>query len=180
MMPNPWIILALTLAWFSSLAAVGHWQHGAGEVAERVIWQGKQTKELVATNSEITRLQKSVTDNKKISDASAFEISKHYQVELENVSTEKAKFIAGVRNGSIVLRQPRSVPSAPTEGAARESGTSSSGCDETSGSELQEETSEFLYTEASRADEIVEQLQACQDLLVSDRLLCKIVADVVE
>lgn len=41
-MPNPWLLLAVVLAWIASLFVVGSWQNNAGAESERLVWQQSQ------------------------------------------------------------------------------------------------------------------------------------------
>jgi prophage endopeptidase len=99
--------------------------------------------------------------------------SKQFQEKIRNVKLEKDNFVAGVRAGTIRLRIPQSATNDHnTANADTEAGTSACGCDAKAGTELPQETAEFLWGEASRADEIVEQLNACQSIVNEDRRLC--------
>lgn len=81
------------------------------------------------------------------------------------LDVEKTKRIAAVRDGTLKLRD--------ANGTCRSTGptvtTSTSGDSQATGCELSGATSEFLITEAARADEVVLQLKAAQELLAVDR-----------
>jgi hypothetical protein len=95
--------------------------------------------------------------------------SQTYQEQLKNVRLEKDRFINGVRSGAVKLRFPASTSNGKTN---TQTSNTTLRCDATSGAELPREVTEFLYSEASRADEIVEQLSACQSIVREDRRLC--------
>ena len=76
---------------------------------------------------------------------------------------KKDAVIADLRAGTLRLRLPSDVPGTSTPAA-----TSCRG-DGASGSELPRSAAEFLVSEATRANEVAEQLQACQAILRADR-----------
>lgn len=43
-MINPWVILAIVVAWLGSLGAVGYWQHDAGVAAQKISDQAQFDK----------------------------------------------------------------------------------------------------------------------------------------
>lgn len=52
-MPNPWLLLAVVLAWLASLFVVGSWQNTAGAESERLVWQqGQMAAERLARSKE--------------------------------------------------------------------------------------------------------------------------------
>lgn len=85
--------------------------------------------------------------------------------DLKDELSKKDIAIAKLHSGTLVLRDPGNTNSC--QGSTVTS--SSSGDIETSGGKLSTELSEFLISEASRADQVVVQLQACQAVLVNDR-----------
>lgn len=92
-------------------------------------------------------------------------VSAYYQGRIKDVDDDKNRFIAGVRNGTIVLRDPYKASTRAGGGITAEALNPASGRDAEAGCELSAEASEFLYSEASRADKIVEQLGACQGVV---------------
>lgn len=168
---NPWIYLGVLLFWLASMAAVGAWQNRTGHKVEEAKWLKKENTELVTANAEIVRLTAEATKNKAKHEEALVAISTDYQKEINDVESEKTKFIVGVRNGSIVLRQPAR-PKSTGESGVSETVASSSGCDGQADTELYPETAEFLSSEAARADKIVLQLDACQQVVIEDRKLC--------
>lgn len=171
-MINPWIILGVLIAWIGSLVSVGYWQNGVGEESERVIWQGKENKEIKDANAKILELTYTARDKENKHNVALNDVSKTYQEKLTNVDIEKDKFIAGVRNGTIVLRQPATRSEKAGGSIGSETIASASGRDGEARAELYDTTSEFLLSESARADKIVEQLNACQAVVLEDRRLC--------
>ncbi len=169
-MPNPYVILGIVGLWFASLFGVGAWQHSAGVNTERLAWTQRDYKALASANLLIKKLQDDADrkDSKHENDLAL--VSKNYQEKLKNEEANKSKFIADVRNGSIVLRQPMSKVSSGNTSSKTE--PSAGGCDGQAGAELQANVSEFLYSEADRANKVVEQLTACQQIVIKDREQC--------
>ncbi|SNR73912.1 Bacteriophage Rz lysis protein [Methylobacillus rhizosphaerae] len=91
-------------------------------------------------------------------------VSGYYQEKITNVEKDKTRFIAGVRNGTIKLRDPYQATGSVGGITAAALGATG-GLNATAGCELSGEASEFLYSEAARADKIVEQLTACQEAI---------------
>lgn len=93
-------------------------------------------------------------------------VSGYYQERLTDVEQDKNHFIAGVRAGTIKLRDPYRPSSRAGGGITAEAISTASGRDAETGCELSPEASEFLYSEAARADKVVEQLGACQGVVM--------------
>lgn len=168
-MINPWMILGVVLAWLASLVSVGGWQNHEGKVSERIVWQGKESKELSEANSLIQTLQTSAREKEYQKAEDTAQISKSYQAVLTAEGLKNEKIISDLRNGIIRLRQP-STPSPRTDSnTTSETTPATSGCNGETGSELSAGTSGFLYSKAARADKIVEQLTACQQIVTEDR-----------
>lgn len=92
-------------------------------------------------------------------------VSAYYQGRIQDVDDDKNRFIADVRNGTIKLRDPYRPTGKAGGGITTKALGGSSGRDGETGCELSREASEFLYSEASRADKVVEQLTACQGVV---------------
>jgi len=86
-----------------------------------------------------------------------------------NALAKKDNTIAALRSGTLILRDPNSTACSGT-GAAVTGNTS--GSVGVTGGQLSDELAQFLVTEASRADKIVLQLRAAQQLLIEDRKIC--------
>lgn len=171
-MINPWVILGVVAIWLGSLFGVGTWQHSAGVNSERTKWQGKETIELQAANAEIDRLNVSARKLEGQAALAQNEASKKLQEGLKNAEIEKDKFIAGFKSHTIVLREPGTPAPRTDTSAASKPTAPACRCDGTTGGELRDETAIFLFSEAQRANRIVNQLTACQAILLSDRRAC--------
>ena len=166
--PYTWIIGALVLAFVGGSAYVSGRMDG--KKIERSAWT---TKELKATQDAADAIAKAHDEVQIAEQKHAQElqdVSITYQKELNNVSAKKDATIAALRTGAIRLRDPgtRYTLGANTLPNA---GASARGCNGKAVSQLSDELAEFLTTEASRADAIVDQLTACQKVVVKDREL---------
>lgn len=165
---NPYVILAVVVMWAGSLFGVGRWQNEAGHTAERVTWQAKTNQELAQANAKIIQLETAARAQEQQHAAQLEQVATTYEKEKADVTAQKDSVIAQLRAGAIRLHDPYSpgfkAPGSPTSPAA-----STGRCDGGAGSELSQRTSEFLVGLASRADEVVKQLQACQAVVKSDR-----------
>lgn len=96
-------------------------------------------------------------------------VSATYQGKLNEVERDKEKFMRDVRAGRIKLQFAARAPVQASTSAASPAGASTSGCHGQTGTDVPAEVIEFLFGEASRADKIVEQLNACQAIVLQDR-----------
>jgi hypothetical protein len=95
-------------------------------------------------------------------------VSAHYQGRLTDAEAKTTLALNAIRSGSVRLRDPGAKPetcrgsgSGITAPAGRRDGSTTG--------ELSRLASEFLYSEAARADRHTEQLSACQAALLADR-----------
>lgn len=170
-MTNPWVILALVVAFVAEGLGAYFYGLDTGETKQDAKWQARENVELNAANAKIMELttKARATEAQAAIDQSA--ISESYEGKLKNVQDDKDKFVSDVRAGRIVLRIPARASAARSagSGASSQTATSTSKCDGEARGELPREVTEFLYGEAGRADSIVEQLTACQALVRRDR-----------
>ena len=95
------------------------------------------------------------------------EIDKTYTEKLNHERNRNRAVVADLRRGAVQLRERFTCPNVSSTG-----GTTGMG-DGTAGRGLRSEDAEFLVSEAGRADRIVTQLQACQDIIRADRTITK-------
>lgn len=123
-------------------------------------YQESQNRSLETLNRILTNyraLEKSFADR-------VSEIDSYYTGKLNDERKKSADTIAAIRNGSLQLRDRFRCPDpAGTGGADPLTGT---GVDHETGKRgLWADDAEFLVRESDRADEIVIQLQGCQDYI---------------
>lgn len=155
------------------ILALGAAIYKYGTYRENLIKVEYQQRDLKAANDyaakerEITEKYRLQEENWQSQFAAA---SKAYQKGLANAETSKLSAIAAVESGALRLRLTDSAdckaggnqPSETTAGAERRNG-------DAEGRFLGKADSAFLIAEASRADSIVKQLSACQQILSSER-----------
>jgi len=173
LIPTPYLVLgiAVILGVTHGVTAYGgyKWRDNAARAEAQKAAETK-IKELTVLNNEIIRLQREARAAEAEHAAKLVSVSTTLQERLKNVRDEKDKFVSDVRSGAIRLRIPTAVGSVPGGTAKTTAGTS--GCDAAAGSDLPAPTVEFLWGEASRADEVVEQLTACQQTVTEYYRLC--------
>ena len=166
---NPYIIIGILVLWAASLFGAGYWQNQAGHTAERVAWQAKDNKELSDANAQILKLNNEARATEHTHAEQLANIATSYEQERQNEITAKDVLIAKLRAGSVQLHDPYA-SSVQASGCATSTIAAGAGRgDAQAGSELSEQLGEFLISEASRADKVVTQLQACQAVVQSDR-----------
>ncbi|MCR4304978.1 MAG: lysis protein [Gallionella sp.] len=101
--------------------------------------------------------------------------SSNYAKGVQDGKNRLAAFIADSRSGAIKLRDPGQNGTGPAcgnqTGKAETAGSAPGSNGDTQG-RLSGQASEFLFSLANEADEIVRQLIAAQAVIVSDRVLC--------
>lgn len=175
LIPRPWLIIGLIVILATShLGALMFGRNMANNAAKARLQKETQAKlvqmqELMAKNYKLSnevRAKESAHASKLTS------LSQTYQEQLQNVRLEKDKFISSVRTGTTKLYIPKSARPVSDYPTLSQVNAGTSRCDAGTESELPRDVTEFLYGEASRADEIVNQLQACQSIVLEDRRIC--------
>lgn len=95
-------------------------------------------------------------------------IAAQHEQEKQHALAEKDAVIAGLRDGTYRLRTRLAAAGATADLAAQVGAAAGIG-DGAAQTGLRIEDAEFLLSEASRADDVVRQLTACQAVIVSDR-----------
>lgn len=175
LIPKPYLILGLVVILASS-------HFGALMFGRNIANNAAKARLQKETQAKLVQMQSLMTENLRLSNEVRAEESAHasklalvsqtYQEQLQNVRLEKDKFISSVRAGTIKLHIPRSARPDGNYPALGQITASASRCNAPAESELPRDVTEFLYSEAGRADEIVNQLQACQAVVIEDRRLC--------
>lgn len=96
------------------------------------------------------------------------QIDKTYTKKLKNERNRNAAVIADMRRGALRLHDRFTCT-----GSVSKAGTGTGVGDGKAGTGFQLDDAEFLVSEAWRADQVVMQLQACQQVLVADRSINK-------
>jgi prophage endopeptidase len=159
--PNPWVILAVVLAWAGSLAAVGTWQRHDGAAATKAAYEARDNAALKAANDKLQRLQAEKDQYEHAQAAALVLIDTKHQEELADAEKRRAADVAAARAGAIRLRDPGvSVPSHCDAVPDAQPPAGERDATETAG--LSREATEFLLGFANDADAVVAQLSSCQ------------------
>lgn len=167
---NPYLILALVVAWGLSLVGYGEWRHDAGVTEERLVWQTRTSEQSRIVLANYARFEKQADEADAAHAKALADNSARYQEQLLNEKATNARRVADIRNGTLKLRQPPSPGLNPnaTSGIKAPS-PSSTGCNGEAGGEFSIETAEYLYSLTGEADEVALQLGACQQVIIEDR-----------
>ncbi|MCB5187382.1 lysis protein [Methylobacillus caricis] len=169
-------------ALFGVLAFLAYgWAYDNGSTAKDIEWQGKYNIDLHAANISLqdallqlnAEQETSRAYSQAVQESFAF-ISADYQEKLRHVETRKDSVIAGLRANAQQLRIGIKTASsagacAPGQDQPGETNTATFGRDGEARAELSDTAAEFLVSLASEADQVVEQLTSCQQLLIAQR-----------
>lgn len=165
---NPYALLSITIAFVASvsIAGWGGFRLGADHVrAERAATDLANANEQTAKTREIEERYRA----KEQASAQALQaVANDYEGRLTDAQRKTTIALDAIRSGAVRLRDPYAKPEA-CGSATAEAGPSPGGRNGSSAGELSGATSEFLVSEAARADAIVLQLTACQQIVASDR-----------
>jgi hypothetical protein len=168
LVPNPWLILGVVLAWLASLAAVGYWQRGDGETAATAACVTRENAALVQANATIERLNREARAKEQAHTNAIAEIGAEHAKDKESIEARARDDVARARAGALRLRVPGGC-SASGAGAAGETASPSGRRDDPPASELPGEVAANLFQFAADADRDVKQLTACQAVVIEDR-----------
>ena len=171
MIANPYVILALLVAWLASTAAVGYWQRHDGAAQVMVACQRTQAAESARATVAIQAAQTAARASEQKYDAGLTTISTTYQQELSHAQAQHAADLAAIRNGALRLRvqYPAAAAVRPGDGSASTTAATSGGRDGSQGTDLPGSVAVDLLALADDADNIARQLAACQAVIVQDR-----------
>jgi prophage endopeptidase len=168
-MINPYLIIVLLLAWLGSLVGVGYWQHHAGITETTLAYSQRDNNNLSVANSKIKSLEEAYRLAEQVHAANINLISTQYQKELDNANIKTADLVRGARAGTFRLRDPGAKDNDSCGNRAAQTTASTGERDGETRGELSKPFAEFLIAESGRADEIVNQLTACQQVVIEDR-----------
>jgi prophage endopeptidase len=177
---------SITLIWVGAIAAAaligaawwwvnsyGNDRYAEGESTERSKWEKREFSEVKAANAKIAELMTAAREQESAHAFNLAAIGTQLEAKRTATTARRDTAIADARGSIIGLRIPIKPEPAACEspGASQASATpaASSGSNDTPTARLSDAAVEFLISEASRADAIVEQLTACQAVIRSDR-----------
>lgn len=170
------IIVGIAIIGALGAAAVGLYATGKedGHQEEMAKWLERDNEELreAQNDLEAARAKVRASEAKAGKDVAAADAA--HQRRLADEKQKHADFIAGVRAGRIVLRDPGETAPGPEacRGGAPAAPTAPGGGDGAGGVRLSREAGEFLWAEAERADLVAAKLTYAQQVIVAIYAAC--------
>lgn len=148
--------------------------YAAGERAERLKWQTRESTELAAANAEILHLQGEVQARERQAAESIAALEQRYQQEVSNAQADHDRFIDDLAAGRVRFYVPRApAGQAADRGAAPDTAAAARRGDGAARAELPRETAVALARLAGEADDVVRQLTLAQGVIEEDRKACR-------
>ena len=171
MIANPYVILALLVAWLASMAGVGYWQRHDGAAQVLVACQRTQAAESARATFAIQAAQTAARASEQQHAAGLATISTAYQQELSHAQAQHAADLAAIRTGDLRLRvqYPAATAVHTDDDSASTTAATAGGRDGSQGSDLPGSVAVDLLALADDADNIARQLASCQAVIVQDR-----------
>lgn len=170
------IVVAIAIIGAIATAAVGLYSEGkqAGQAAERVQWEKRANDELADANRKLAAALKRNRELEEDFNRELAQASGAYEKGIKDAQLQKDRFIAGVRAGSIVLRDPgRPAGGEGDRRAGPDTAAAATVPDGTSGCRLSPEAGEFLWSEAARANQLAAKLTLAQRVIVAYYEACR-------
>lgn len=136
--------------------------------AERTKWEDRTKAEAAQYAAEMKRLTEEAQAKEKAHASKLAEIGANYAKGLQNAEVIRRRDIASARDGALVLRIPAGAcQSGP--GTTGEVGPPAPGRNGAKTIELPRQITSDLFTLANDADQVADQLRACQAIIIADR-----------
>lgn len=159
-MPTAWLDLLFNKYVLGALAIVGvlgaGWWWHTSEVDDAV--EKALTAQKARLDAALLVAQLRIGELEKEHEKLLIQIGIHYKKEFEDVEARRVRDVAAARAGTLRLRIPGSV----CPGPATQAGAAPAGSDGAEAGELPREVAADLLTLANDADNVVNQLTACQ------------------
>lgn len=147
-----------------------HWKaYNVGKTQERAAWRARESTEVAAANAKILQLETDARASERAHGEVQHLISVSLQKDLQNAETQRQADVVAARDGALRLRDSRARTESACTGGLSAPTARAGGRDGAAGTELSPELTEFLISEANRADSTVLQLTACQKVVADDR-----------
>lgn len=165
---NPWLLLAIAILWGLSIAASAT-KWASLKVAEvRAEYLVRDNKALTEANAKITSLQNAARETEARRVAEMSTLATNYAKGFRDAEAQRLRDVAAARDGSLVLRIPASACS-PGGSETSPPRPASGGSDGAATVELPRAIAADLLDLANDADQVADQLRACQSIVLSDR-----------
>ena len=163
---NPWLIVGFLVALIA--VGVGGYLKGqsAGKASVEAVWQAREAKINADTANKIAAADKRVADAEHAHAVQISAVDTTYQQSLKDKDAKLQIALNSIKSGGLFVRA-----ACPATGGDKLSGSAPSASlgDGSATARLSDETAQYLVSEASRADAIVAQLTACQQIVTDDR-----------
>lgn len=159
---NPWVWVAVAVAWLLSLAGAGYWAHGVGVDSERVIWQARELRAQQVANTKYRELDSRYRSMERVGAEHLAAVSAAYEERLNDAQDRTQHLAAAARAGDLRLRDPGARTEHACGGDASPAAADPGQRDGEAGAELSAAAAGFLLELTGEADQRVEQLTACQ------------------
>lgn len=148
------------------IAGVLHFTYTAGYNKSERVWLNKYTTELGKLNDQLVAAQR----NERAAVAKQEQIEADLLAKQKEYAANANATINDLRAGTIRLRDEFKIKRCASVSSIT---GSTGGSDAASTGGLSEEHVRFLISEASRADQLAEQLKAAQQVITHDRVVCQ-------
>jgi len=165
---NPYVLLAVGVLWALSVAGASVKWAGLKVAEVHSTYLARDNKALADANSMIQALQDAAraTEARRVQDMNT--IAANYGKGYEDAEARRRRDVAAARDGALVLRVPASA-CRTGPGDSGPAGSSSPGGDGAPGVELPRAVTADLLALANDADQVADQLRACQAVVLADR-----------
>lgn len=166
-MPNVYFLAALV--WLLSLVGVGWKLHSMGVAETKSAYVTRDLQDERMYSAQFRGINARYRDIELKWADRLSTVSTKYEQEVAKNAKTKADLDAARKRGAVVLRDPGRTGGEACGGGTPETAPGTGQRDGPPGARLSESLADFLVAEASRADAIVLQLTACQDVLDNER-----------
>lgn len=154
------------------------WAYDNGSTASYLQWQTRESKELATANVKILELQATAKQKESDGQVKLLTTINQYEMEKQREKEHTDSLIASINDNSLKLRDKYAATcQSASSGAISSTTTNSDSNIAEKGTQFSKETASFLLNLTAEADDIVGQLNACQELLLEDRETCGVTTE---
>ena len=168
-MTNPWLIVALIVAWLASCAGVGYWQHQDGVTVTTEKYDKRDNIALTAANTKLHDVEEKyrLAEQQHAADVSL--ISTNYEKELNDANVKTADLIRAARAGALRLYSHQATGVPATRSGVPKIAAGAGGRDAAGDRRFSDIDNEFLLSLTGRCNAVRDKLAACQSIVRADR-----------
>lgn len=159
-------IAAIALVAFSHFMAYRH-----GVSTERITWEARTASAELQAESQRAELERKARTAEQASAEALANIDSAYQQGRADAQADTARTIADLHSGAIGLRERFTCPNTAQASGLPKASTSTGQRDAASAGGLRAEDARFLVQLADQADQVAQQLKACQAIVTRDRVM---------